>query len=353
MRQPARIATSVLTGFLGSGKTTLLNRMLVDPRLKNAAVLVNEFGEIGIDHLLVRNVDENIVRTSSGCLCCAMRSDMIGTLRDLYARRSRRLVPRFTRMLIETTGLADPAPIVHTLMRDPLIATRFRLDGVVATVDAVNGLHHLERHSESVKQVAMADRLLLTKTDLTQAAATQSLVEQLRDLNPTAHILTAAHGDIDPTLLLDCGLYNHRSKAPDVLRWLNAEAAAVSTLPSLASHPLRHAADIRTFCLTFPAALAWPEFADQIHALIQAHGEHLLRLKGLLDVRGERDPLVIHGVQHLFHPPVRLPAWPDGERRSRIVFITRGLAQEDVVTALRALNPRPYIRTASPSASQA
>src|SRR5262245_42401110 len=224
MTAPARIATSVLTGFLGSGKTTLLNRLLRDPRCKDAAVLVNEFGEIGIDHLLVRNVDENILRTSTGCLCCAMRGDMIGTLRDLYARREKRMVPRFKRMLIETTGLADPAPILHTLMKDPLIATRFRLDGVIATVDAVNGARQLEQQPESVKQAAMADRLLISKTDLAEAEAIDALCARLGTLNPAAKLFTVIHGEIDPAVLLDCGLYNPHTKSADVIAWLGAEA---------------------------------------------------------------------------------------------------------------------------------
>ena len=343
MTTPARIATSVLTGFLGSGKTTLLNRLLRDPRCKDAAVLVNEFGEIGIDHLLVRNVDENILRTSTGCLCCAMRGDMIGTLRDLYARREKRMVPRFKRMLIETTGLADPAPILHTLMKDPLIATRFRLDGVITTVDAVNGAAQLEQQPESVKQAAMADRLLITKTDLATGDAADALRTRLRRLNPGAKLFTAVQGDIDPSVLLDCGLYNPRTKSADVAAWLGAEAHS-EVHPHDARD--RHAvAEIQTFCMTFAAPLDWPQFVDAFQALVESHGERLLRFKGLLDIAGQPTPVVVHGVQHLFHPPVALPAWPDADHRSRLVVITRGLSMQGILDALQTLSPQPLFKT--------
>jgi G3E family GTPase len=351
MPPPARIATSVLTGFLGSGKTTLLNRLLRDRRLKDAAVLVNEFGEIGIDHLLVRNVDENILRTSTGCLCCAMRGDMIGTLRDLYARREQRMVPRFKRMLIETTGLADPAPILHTLMKDPLIATRFRLDGVITTVDAVNGAMQLKQQPESVKQAAMADRLLITKTDLAPANRVDALRAQLKRVNPGAVLLTAVQGEIDPAVLLDCGLYNPRTKSPDVLAWLGAEAHAATHPNAQHRHP--HDDDIRTYCLTFDEALPWPRFADAFQALVATHGERVLRFKGLLNVFAQATPVVVHGVQHLFHPPLALPAWPDADHRSRLVLITRGLSLNELVLALQSLSPRPFFRRADHLSAQA
>ena len=342
MTTPARIATSVLTGFLGSGKTTLLNRLLRDPRCRDAAVLVNEFGEIGIDHLLVRTVDENILRTSTGCLCCAMRGDMIGTLRDLYARRQQRMVPRFQRMLIETTGLADPAPILHTLMKDPLIATRFRLDGVIAMVDAVNGALQLDRQPESVKQAAMADRLLISKTDLADDQAAHALRARLQRLNPSARLFSVVQGEIDPSVVLDCGLYNPDTKSPDVLAWLGAEAHAHTQGHT---HDRHESSDIGSFCLTFAESLPWPLFADAFQALIEAHGERVLRFKGLLAIAGEDAPIVVHGVQHLFHPPVALPAWPDADRRSRLVVITRGLSMERLLEFLSPLSPRPFVRT--------
>jgi G3E family GTPase len=272
-----------------------------------------------------------------------MRGDMIGTLRDLYARREKRMVPRFKRMLIETTGLADPAPILHTLMKDPLIATRFRLDGVITTVDAVNGTAQLQRQPESVKQAAMADRLLITKTDLTRADATDALRNRLHRLNPSARLFTAIQGDIDPSVLLDCGLYNPQTKTADVLTWLGAEAHVDAHGHD--AHDRHAASDIRSFCLTLEAALDWPHFVDAFQALVDAHGEQLLRFKGLLNVAGQPMPVVVHGVQHLFHPPVALPAWPDADRRSRLVVITRGLSLQRVLDALQTLGPRPLVKT--------
>ena len=340
MSAARRIATSVLTGFLGSGKTTLLNRLLAHPAFKDAAVLINELGEIAIDHLLVRNVDENILRMSTGCLCCAMRGDMIGTMRDLYARRARREIPRFRRMLIETTGLADPAPILHTLMRDPLVGERFRLDGVITTVDALNGEASLDNQRESVKQAAMADRLLLTKTDLADEPTIGRLCDRLRRLNASAPIERVTHGEIDPQRLLDLGLYDAQRKGPDVIRWLAAERLVGGSSSRLAMseagvQPRRHDDGVRTFGLVFEAPFDWPLLADALQGLTERFGQDLLRIKGIVNVRGEVAPVVIHGVQHVFHPPVALERWPDADRRSRIVFITRGIERETIEHALR------------------
>jgi G3E family GTPase len=337
-----RIPVSVITGFLGSGKTTLLNHLLQQPALKDAAVLVNELGEIGIDHLLVREVDENILRLATGCLCCAVRGDLVNTLRDLYAKRSRGGIPKFRRMLIETTGLADPAPILHTLMKDALMAARFRLDGVIATIDAVNGMNQLDRQPESVKQAAVADRLLLTKTDLANIQTVRRLRRRLNVINPSAPIYSVLHGRIDAPHLLDAGLYNPSTKTPDVRRWLNAEAyVEVSSEHVTHRHARlagkRHTSPVRTFCLRFAEPVEWQAFADALQALIDRHGQDLLRVKGVLNVVGEAAPVVVHGVQHLFHPPVTLPAWPDSDRSSRLVFITRDLDHEIIARALRGL----------------
>lgn len=336
----SRIPLSVITGFLGSGKTTLLNHLLQQPALKDAAVLINEFGDVAIDHLLVRAVDENIMRLTTGCLCCAVRGDLVNTLRDLYAKRSRGRIPRFRRMLIETSGLADPAPIVHTLMNDALIGACFRLDGVIATVDAVNGMNQLDHQPESVKQAAVADRLLLTKTDLASTQTVRGLRRRLRTINPSAPMYSVPRGRIDPQRLLDAGLYNPMTKAPDVRRWLNAEAYAEASAQPLAHHCTsvaghRHADSVRSFCLRFAQPIEWEVFADALQALIERHGEDLLRVKGVLNVAGEAAPVVVHGVQHLFHPPITLPGWPDSDRSSRLVFITRGLDARIVERALR------------------
>jgi G3E family GTPase len=334
MARAVRIPVTVITGFLGSGKTTLLNHLVQQPELKDAAVLINELGEISIDHLLVRDVDENIVRLASGCLCCGLRGDLINTLRDLYVKRARAAIPRFRRMVIETTGLADPAPVLQTLMNDALIASHFRLDGVVATIDAINGSRQLKTHAEAVKQAAVADRLLITKTDLVAAETVAALLEEIRRLNPTAPLYSVIEGRIAPARLLNAGLYNPASKIPDVARWLNT--AHYSHTHAGIQHD---ASPIRSFCLTFGAPVIWRAFADALQKLIDSHGEHLLRVKGVLNVRSEAHPVVVHGVQHVFHPPARLTGWPDDDRSSKIVFITRGLERDVVESALRAIAP--------------
>lgn len=339
---------SVITGFLGSGKTTLLNALLARPAMGETAVLINEFGEIGLDHLLVRKIDETIVLLNSGCLCCSVRGDMVTALRDLFLKRVRGEVPQFARTVIETTGLADPAPIIHTLMSDPLIGARYRLDGVVATIDAVHGAGQLDAHPEAVKQAAMADRLVLTKGDLVAEGALATLEARLRRLNPAAPILRADHGDVPPEALFPAGLYDPATKTADVAHWLNAEAYAATDDPDHGEghghrhHPVahdlnRHDDHIRSFCLTFDEPLVWERFIEWMEILQSARGESLLRIKGILNLVGEERPVVIHGVQHIFHPPAALPAWPTADRRSRVVFITRDLGRTAVEAAWRAV----------------
>lgn len=346
------IPVTLLTGFLGSGKTTLLNNLLASPALKDCAVLINEFGETAIDHLLVRKISEEMVVLDSGCLCCTVLGDLVTSMRDLFRKRVTGQVPEFQRVLIETSGLADPAPIIHTLMSDPFLAARYRLDGVVCTVDAVNGERTLDANRESVKQAAVADRLLITKTDLADPAA---LERRLAVLNPTARRITVAHGAIDPAHLLDCGLWDGKSKTPDVGRWLNDEALRACA-PDCAEpghhhhhdhdhhdhdhhehhhHEDRHDDHVSSFVLTFDQPLKWEPFALAIEVLLSMRGENLLRVKGILNIEESETPLVIHGVQHLFHPPVTLPEWPDEDRRSRVVFITRDLSKQAVEGLLK------------------
>ena len=348
----APIPVSLLTGFLGSGKTTVLNRLLAHPDTGETAVIVNEFGEIGLDHLLVESGGEDTVLLNSGCLCCTVRGDLIETMRRLFKRRARREVPAFQRLAVETTGLADPAPILHTLMTDPLLVNWFRLDGVIATVDAAAGAQTLDAHPESVKQAAVADRLLLTKTDLAEEAATERLRTRLRALNPAARILTVQHGAVEPAVLFNAGLYDAETKSPDVRRWLRAEAYAEGHGHGHAQghgHDVnRHDDRVRAFCLDYERPLNWDNFNAWIEMLITFYGADILRIKGLLDVEGQDRPMVIHGVQHIFHPPVLLEAWPDEDRRSRLVFITRGLDKAMFERTLKAFNeqgPGPHPTT--------
>lgn len=348
------LAVSVLTGFLGSGKTTLLRHLLDHPAMEETAVIVNEFGEIGLDHLLVEQATEDTVLLNSGCLCCTVRGDLIAGMRDLFKRRVKREVPPFQRLVIETTGLADPAPILQTIMSDPLLSERFRLDGVIATVDAVSGMATLDRHIESVKQAAVADRILLTKSDLADPEDRQALEARLRELNPAAPIYPVVQGEIAPDQLFNAGLYDPTTKTTDVQRWLKAEAyqddphhAHGHAQEQGHDHghdhahghdPNRHDASIRAFCVTYDKPLDWDRFNAWVEMLITLYGADILRIKGILNVEGAEEPIVIHGVQHVFHPPVRLEAWPDDARSSRLVFIVRDLKAEMFEHTLKAFN---------------
>jgi G3E family GTPase len=327
-RPHAPIPLNVLTGFLGAGKTTLLNRLLKDPALAQTAVVINEFGEIGLDHLLVEHADDGIVMLTTGCLCCTMRGDLVDALeRLLRALDNGRAV--FRRVVVETTGLADPAPVLHTAMLHPYLVMRYRLDGVVTLIDAVNGLATLDQHPEAVKQAAVADRLVLTKTDLVDTRERRDAADRLRarlvSLNPAAPILDAQGDEVRPKRLFDCGLYDPDRKIPDVARWLAAEAYAEPGSEHHHQHDRnRHDDHIRAFSIVTEAAVPASTFDMFLDLLRSLHGPQLLRLKGVVKLAETPDrPVVIHGVQHVFHPPASLPAWPDADTRTRLVFITR------------------------------
>jgi G3E family GTPase len=329
------IPVSVLTGFLGSGKTTLLARLLRSPEFSRTAVIINEFGEVGLDHDLIETSEESFVTLQTGCLCCTIRGDLVLTLEDLLARRDAGAVAPFERVVIETSGLADPAPILHALMSDAGISQRLALAGVVTTVDAVNGLATLARQPEFVKQVAVADRLILTKTDLVGGQA-DALVERLAAINPSARMLTASFGAIDPKQLFEMGLAGAPGTRPDLQAWLGLDAHAH---PAPAAHDhASHDAQISCFAILREKPIRAIALTLLLEILAEHCGGDLLRLKGIVNVAESPDrPAVIHGVQHVFHPPAWLEGWPSEDRRSRLVFIARDIPQAWVEALLEAL----------------
>ncbi len=329
-KSASRMPVALITGFLGSGKTTLLNRVLDDPRMKRSLVMVNEFGEVGLDHLFMESVSGDMVLLQSGCVCCTIQGDLDRTLRDIARRRAKDETPPFDRVLLETTGLADPAPILQLLLNNPMISHDYRLDGVVVTVDALNADRQLDEHAEAVKQAAVADRLLMSKTDLADASTSARLRGRLEELNPGAQLYEVVKGEIDPALLFDSGPFDPAGKGERVKQWLNAEAHDHHHEHEHQHDRSRHDAHIGSFCLTFERPLEWDRFNPWLMAVRAAWGDKLLRVKGVLDVVGEPQPLVIHGVHRTFHPPTLLARWPDADRRSRLVFITRDLDRASV-----------------------
>jgi G3E family GTPase len=321
---------NIITGFLGSGKTTLLQRLLRSPELSDVAVLVNEFGEVGLDHHLLKGVAESTLLLENGCVCCAVRGDLQNALRDLLSQRTRGAVPHFRRVIIETSGLADPAPIAYTLLSEAVLRHHFRLSGIITTIDAVNGAMQLGGFSEAVKQASMADRLIVTKTDLSDGPSVSALRARLRALNISAQIVESSEIVGDFHRLLTDDIYDADGKFREAGQW-KAEA-----IDEHAAHD--HTAGVQSFAAIFDRPLDWTAFGVWASMLLHRHGADVLRLKGLLNVAGVPTPVLINGVQHIVHPPSHLERWPDADRRSRLIFIVRGLQRNRIERSLAVFN---------------
>ena len=334
-----KLPVSLITGFLGSGKTTLLRHLLRDPGMNRAAVIINEFGEVGIDHELVAASSEQMTLLANGCLCCAVRTDLQETLRELFIKRRAGEVIDFDRVFVETTGLADPAPVLHTLQTDSMLGAQYRLDCVVTLVDAVNGPRNLDEAPEAAKQAAVADRIVITKSDIAGADAVAALEARLEQMNPYAARVVAVNGEVEVAFLRDVGPRSTRATPGDLDRWLAPSDQARPEGRYLGERVRAgsHDAAIRSFCLWFEKPFTWESFSAAVQVLTSLRGPDLLRVKGIVNVEGESGPVVVQGAQHVFHPPVTLEAWPSGDRRSRIVFITRNLARESIEALFAAV----------------
>jgi G3E family GTPase len=342
---------SVLTGFLGSGKTTTLSRLLKAPEFAGSVAIINEFGEIGLDHLLIETSEERFALLDNGCICCTVRDDLIQTLLRLVARADAGELPSFQRVVVETTGLADPAPILHALMAEPRLATAYGIDGVLTTIDAVNGLATLDAHEVAVKQAAVADRLLVTKTDLATAEALERLFARLSVLNPTATLIPSRDGDANPAALIGVGLVEGAGPT-EVVDWFKRAVRATARSRFRAEaldcdttctdqncadprHSLRHDEGISTFSIVIENPVEWGAFRQWLEYLAVLKGEDLLRFKGLIHIAEQPDkPIVVHGVQHVFHPPRELAMWPSADRSTRLIFITRGISRSLIENTL-------------------
>ncbi|MGK9236179.1 GTP-binding protein [Inquilinus limosus] len=331
------IPVNVLTGFLGSGKTTLLRHILADPAFAGCAVLINEFGEVGLDHYLLQAVDEDVVLMQSGCICCTIRGDLGRAIRGLYDRREAGTIPAFGRLIVETTGLADPIPVLATVMSEPVIRHHFRLGNVIATVDAVNGPAQLDRQPEAAKQAAVADRILVTKTDLAAPEAVAALEARLKAINPAVPLWRSANAPPPAEELVGRDAFDPATKPAEIRRWFDLARWTGSAAWHRHDHDVnRHGRDIGAFVLEVEDRVDWTVFGLWLTLLLHSRGDDVLRVKGLLHVAGVDTPVVVQGAQHIVHAPSHLDAWPDGDRRSRLVFITRGIGRAEIERSFAA-----------------
>lgn len=328
----ATIPLTVLTGFLGSGKTTLLNTLLKDPDLADSAVLINEFGAVGLDHHLVEGVLDDAVVLDGGCVCCTVRGALSGALRTLFWQRHDGKLPHFKRVILETTGLANPAPLLQELLEHPAIVQHFHVASVIVCVDAVFGAGQLDEHVEAAQQAAVADRLLITKTDLAGAPERDALLTRLRSINPAADLVLVEQGRPQSSVISDADLFKPHSKKLSDRQWLQAERyrrVEVRPRPGFSNHlpstrnANRHGADIEAFCLTFERPMEWDALITALEVIAALRGQNLLRMKGIVEIAGSDKPMVVHGVQHMLYPTSTLERWPEGPRESRLVFIVR------------------------------
>ena len=336
MNQINQIPVTVITGFLGSGKTTLLSSILKKKEMQKTAVIINEFGEIGLDHALIEHTDENIVELQSGCICCTIQGDLNKTLIDLFDKMMNGKVSSFNRILIETTGLANPVPIIHTLMSSIELIRIYSLDGVITVVDSINGEKTLDLHEESLKQLALAEKIILSKTDIVDKDEINSLIYRIKEINPVSQIVFSKFGNIPLEEIFGLGAYDPYKKSEDVKKWLAAEK--YKDKKHHHHHDVnRHNENIRAFSMMSENPvnmIAFSFFRDMITAAL---GANLLRMKGIINIAGEERPAVIHGVQHIFHPVQWLEKWPDNDRRTKLVFITQNIKKEQIEDFFRPL----------------